>query len=98
MKLRSSVRDFANEMERTLRLHDDRGGWGDCSIQYLKHRFNQEIDEVNQFLDTVIQLQSIKWNDGELNLYLDSKIRDEIIDVANFIMMIWDNLREEEAG
>lgn len=42
---RKCVRDFAEEMEIVLKENDYKGGWQDCTIEYLEKRLKEEITE-----------------------------------------------------
>ena len=77
---RQEVLKFAQEMERKLRLHDDRPHWKDSDFDYLFGRLKEEFFEL---LDEVTS--------EEID---PKKIIDEAADVANFAMMIADNARK----
>jgi len=81
--LRKSVRLFAEAMELKLRTHDEeRGeiGWltdYTCNVGYLKARLDDEIKELN-------------------GAYIDCHpkgVYEEVIDIGNFAMMIFDRVR-----
>ena len=76
IKLRSSVLKFAERMERVLRENDYKGGWQDMLCDELISRVRDEVIE--------------------LAIVVDANMSDEIIkesvDVANFAMMIADNV------
>ncbi len=82
MTLRPAVQGFAERMEANLRRHDERGtsGWDDETIDFLKARLHEEVDEL------VIALHMSKAYPGEYK----RRARDEAADVANFAMMIAD--------
>lgn len=67
IKLRLSVKRFAEKMELVLRDNDHKGGWGECTDWYLHSRMLQEMKE-----------------------YDDSKNPKELIDIANFCMMLFE--------
>jgi hypothetical protein len=46
MKLRPEVQEFAEQMERILRLHYKRGGWDDMDRREFMYIFKKEVDEV----------------------------------------------------
>lgn len=79
MGLRPSVLEFAQKMERKLRLHDDRGGWAGCNVMWLEKRMEEELSE----LESAMLAGS------------PDDIDDEAADVANFLMMISENMRKE---
>jgi len=64
-------------MEERLRANDHKGGWGDSDCYWLLKRLRMETKELSDAL----------W-DGP-----DSQIQKEAADVANFAMMIADNVR-----
>lgn len=79
MELRKEVQWFAEQMEEKLRQNDYKGGWDKCSMQYLTMRLTQERKELNKLLK--------KKNKSS------EDITKECVDIANFAMMIADNLK-----
>jgi hypothetical protein len=75
--LRESVRWFAGQMEARLREHDDRRGWKDLPGTYLITRLDACADELCEAVGI-----------GAKNLVIKTAG-----DVANFCMMIADNIR-----
>jgi len=74
--MRKEVKRFANDMEKTLRIHDKtKSHWSNATRTYLLGKLRDEVEE----LDNAIALRG------------NQDIRAEAIDVANFAMMIWDN-------
>lgn len=82
MKLRESVRWFAERMEEKLKANDHKGGWrnGNCTLQYLSMRLTQERKELKKAIASM---------DKEL-------IIKECADIANFAMMIADLQRDQK--
>ena len=78
--VRESVKMFAVLMEAKLRKNDYKSHWSKESFTYLFGRLDEEMKELNQ------AVSSAK-TDYE-------RIADEVIDVANFLMMIVDNMEE----
>lgn len=76
--LRPALRRFAEQMELKLRDNDHKGGWKECSNNYLLKRL---LEEYQELLKTLAP--------GGLSFYTT----DEAVDVANFAMMIADNAR-----
>ena len=72
--------DFAKAMENELIANSDKGGWQDCSLQYLINRLKQELGELER---------AIAKNESK------HRIVSEAADVANFSMMIADNYEEQ---
>jgi hypothetical protein len=79
---RWQVRVFADAMERKLQLNDHKGGWEDCSIDYLIKRLRQETTEL---LAVAGDRDARCLTNEEAE-----RVRDEAADVANFAMMIAD--------
>lgn len=75
--LRPPVRAFARAMEEQLRANDHKGGWDDCSLQYLRDRMDVELWELKRALRR-----------SPVNLL---EVMEETADVANFLMMVVDN-------
>lgn len=44
--IRQEVSWFSLEMERKLKANDHKGGWRDCSMDYLFRRLREEMDEL----------------------------------------------------
>src|SRR4030042_5521990 len=85
---REEVSHFAMIMEARLREHDDRSGWKGKPFRYLIFRLNQELNELYSCFSHPVL------TDGEAEpLVGPEKIIREAADVANFAMMIADNLR-----
>ena len=88
MKLRKEVQEFAEAMESTLLDNDHKGGWDDCDLIWLFERVEQEVEE----LRTALFVAGAE----ESNILKDKYIEDikkECTDVANFCMMVYDNIR-----
>lgn len=73
--LRPEVAAFALAMEDKLRQNDHKGGWDDCSKQYLAMRLTQEREELRS---------AIARGDPP------EDIMKEAADIANFAMMVAD--------
>ena len=80
LECRQEVQDFAVLMEQKLRKNDHKNHWSKESFTYLFSRLDEEMTELNQ------AVASAKTD--------YTRITDEAIDVANFLMMIVDNLKE----
>jgi len=79
MKPRKSVRKFAKLMEKVLQSNDHKGGWQDEDFIYLWNRLIDEMEELG------CQLKKTT---------LDKKgIIKETVDIANFCMMIAENIK-----
>lgn len=89
--MRKEVSVFAEAMERKLQKNDDKGGWKNCEVEYLKNRM---IEEVHEFLveyeKYTIRTRMFHENLSSYNGII--RTQDECTDVANFCMMIYDIL------
>jgi NTP pyrophosphatase (non-canonical NTP hydrolase) len=78
---RAEVAWFADQMELKLKENDHKVHWSECSLDFLIHRLYQEADELwNAIRDRKPSIEIIR----------------ECADVANFAMMIADNVRKLE--
>ena len=91
MKVRDSVQWFTERMEKTLRKNDYKGGWERCDFEYLLGRLNDELGELNELTkDEILDYKPSKSR--------AKKVTHECLDIANFAMMIADNLRAMAGG
>jgi NTP pyrophosphatase (non-canonical NTP hydrolase) len=74
--MRPSVEEFANAMEDKLQLHDDKSSWTYEPLEYLLARLDDETSELEDARYTR-DLQAMQ---------------EELVNIANFCMMIWDNI------
>jgi len=82
--LRPIVLEFAMEMEKKLRKHDqDRGplGWRESEIGYIFYGLDKEFHELRHAVGSKTE-----------------NVQSEAADVANFAMMLWDMHRKIEKG
>ena len=77
--VRPVVLKFASEMERVLKENDSKGGWQDCDIKYLQARL---VEELGEYFAMVAK--------GSPSCYQTYQFRNELLDIANFAMMLWD--------
>ncbi|MEA4884290.1 MAG: hypothetical protein VB144_11685 [Clostridia bacterium] len=88
---RPTVAWFAQLMECKLRARDYRGGWENCTLQYLVGGMTEEVLELIGAMDAILT------DDGLTNLYA---VIEEAVDVANYCMMLADvaqaQIRREE--
>lgn len=80
MEYRSIVEKFSEVMLRKLNENDDKGGWEECSYEYLIKRLGEEVAEL-----AAITPMGFGKSDRHRML------AEEAADVANFAMMIADN-------
>lgn len=81
--VRESVKRFAVLMETKLRKNDYKSHWSKESFTYLFGRLDEEMKELQA-------VSSVKTD--------YKRITDEAIDVANFLMMIVDNMEKLREG
>jgi len=74
--MRESVLELANHMELVLKKNDHKMGWSGLSIKTLLCMVKNEVDELEEALDNCNPVETIK----------------EAVDVANFCMMIRENI------
>lgn len=74
--MRKELVDFANQMESILKENDFKGGWDNMTVHELLERLHEEVLEFEVELDA-----NRPYNAAQ-----------EIIDVANFCMMIYDKI------
>ena len=78
---RPAVVRFAQLMECKLRRRDYKGGWKNCTLQYLAAGMAEEVSELTGAMDAILT------DDGPTNLHA---IIEEAVDVANYCMMLAD--------
>jgi len=86
---RDSVLRFSRIMETKLREKDDiRDGWEDCDPIWLFERAEKEMKELKDEIQMYMNHSSLspKW------LTIKERVQREAADVANFCMMISDNM------
>ena len=81
---RESVSWFAQQMELKLKENDHKGGWNKCTNESLFKRLQEETEELKMAMQNRFSP-------------FGKNIKHEAADVANFCMMIADNLRNQES-
>lgn len=88
IELREPLKWFAAQMEETLRRNDHKTGWHDCNNGWLLSRLREETEELKGALGYYC---------AECKTHHAPKSPETIIreatDIANFAMMIADNVR-----
>jgi len=99
--MREELKEFANEMEKLLKKHDDIKGdsWKTCSFRYLQDKLDEEYDEVLRTGKIRLILPAyitFKFTDKEMKVkdsdeieYLLNRKKKELIDLANICMMMY---------
>lgn len=77
------VISFAKAMDEVLCQNDHKGGWKDCPREYLEARL---IEEVGEYFRQIAIRIDYRTNYKKLK----PEDKKEIIDIANFAMMLWD--------
>jgi hypothetical protein len=91
--IRPEVRDFAFRMEEKLRENDHKSHWSKESYAYLLQGLKDEVDELEQELSGFIIGQAMPRDlSGSSSIHQYGEAVEESVDVANFAMMIKDNL------
>jgi hypothetical protein len=79
---RDALARFAYQMETVLRKHDHKTGWRERPVEALVALMNLEHEEFK------IALEFFEVED----------VRGELVDIANFAMIIWDRLGMLDQG
>ena len=84
--MRNELELFASAMEAKLQRHDKerKDSWKECDVNYLLDRLEDESDE---FHVTVSRFKNGAGYD-----------RKELVDIANFCMMLWNRDLESSFG
>jgi hypothetical protein len=81
---RPAVMRFADAMELKLQVHDhDRDGWEKAPYRWIEQRIHEELKEADACDD---------------DPYWEMKYAKELVDVANFCMMFFDNVITQQRG
>lgn len=80
--MRNEIKTFAEEMEQVMSENDKRKGdsWKEMNINHLLHLLGREYFELNTAVDLNLEELELK----------------ELVDIANFCMMIWNRLKEKK--
>jgi NTP pyrophosphatase (non-canonical NTP hydrolase) len=96
--IRREVLRFTDEMERVLKENDHKGGWSEneCTESYLRARLVEEMGEYfglvsndEEFTVSPALMRNPNIDGGNLQQHRN-KIKKELVDIANFAMMLWD--------
>lgn len=80
-EVRPSVVRMARHMEAQLRANDSRGGWQNCTKEYLEERIEQNLKD----------LRACSGSEGGFESFLSTHIQRTCADIANFAMMLSEN-------
>lgn len=87
--MRKEVKWFAEQMEKILKENDGKGGWQQEDLSYLFESLRAEVGELRVKLPPYGDVESVKDRKGTIK---------ECVDLANFAMMIADNVKRLEEG
>lgn len=88
-QIREEVLWFATKMEDKLKENDHKSGWDMMDLPSLLERAVQEFEELR------ITIEAAGGMDGPVDEEAVKTIIDETADVANFMMMMADNLNND---
>ena len=79
--MREEIRIFAEQMEKVMSEHDKEKGdsWKTMNITNLMDMLVEESEEVEE---------EISWD-------YSKRLKDEVVDLANFCMMVWNRIEVE---
>lgn len=87
--MRKPLKQFAEFQEKILKHNDDKGGWKECSLIRL---YGSLHDELRELIEVLLDSNPIKdLTDEEYEEYKEQASK-ECADIANFAMMIYDNV------
>lgn len=93
---RRVLEEFCWDMENKLRENDYKGNWSECNYSYLIQRLREEVDELDEVLACFVIGQAVPRDlGGAYSIEQYGEVVEECADVANFAMMIADNLKNE---
>lgn len=93
-KIRKEVKQFANRMESVLQENDYKNHWSKCSYAHLLEQLKIEVAELDTGLECFVIGQAMPRDlSGASTREQYGEVEKEAVDVANFAMMIADNLR-----
>ncbi len=85
-ELSPEVQWFAETMEEQLEINCHKPGWEKCTFAYLLRRL---LEEVGELVDDYLE--------GEVDAVRKQRnVLEECADIANFAMMIADNLEKSQ--
>jgi len=97
MEARTEIKAFSEIMEQKLKENDHKSHWSKADIDYLLKRLNEEVTELeNKFLKLETRNTRALADDsmGDIFMPEPEDIQRECADVANFAMMIADNIQK----
>ena len=96
MMIRKEIKSFSEDMERKLKENEHKEYWSKSNYAYLIRRLRQEVDELEEELSSFVIGQAMPTDlSGSCSIEKYGEVVDECADVANFAMMIADNLKNK---
>jgi NTP pyrophosphatase (non-canonical NTP hydrolase) len=96
MLLRKEIKSFSENMERKLKENDYKEHWSKSNYSYLIQRLHEEVDELDEALSSFVIGQAMPRDlSGSYSIEQYGEVVEECADVANFAMMIADNLKNK---
>jgi len=90
--IRDDLMLFVGTMETVLKENDYKGNWKDEFIQYLYHKFTEEVLKVTKLAElTFLDICEQDYMEKD-TIKIKAKFEKELINVANMCMMIWSKL------
>lgn len=94
--IRKEIKSFSEDMEKKLKDNDHKGHWSKSSYAYLIQRLREEVDELDEELSSFVIGQAMPRDlSGSYSIEQYGEVVEECADVANFAMMIADNLKNK---
>lgn len=92
--LAEPVRAFAGEMAKQLHLNREKGHWDQCDIDFLLSELKNKTRGVERLIHHRCRPNYLDDTGDQHQLYLEwmARVADNCADVANFSMMIWDEV------
>ncbi len=91
--MRKPLKKFAEFQEKILKENDNKEGWEECSIVELYGNLHEELRELIEVLLNSSPIEDL--TDEEYEEYKE-QVSKECADIANFAMMIYDNINRKK--
>ena len=93
-----AISRFGNLMLEKLAENRDKAHWDGCDTDWLMERLTEEVTELHDAIEEYIDAASNEKGTVAQVAEAARAVRRECADVANFAMMIADNLEAESHG
>jgi len=87
---------LAEKMEERLRANEHKGHWAECSDEYLVRRAMGELSELSAAVANFREAADDPASDVRRVQEFARRVLHEAADVANFVMMLADNVGRVE--